>query len=82
MSATSKFLDNTAPKTTQRTADEIVKLSVVVSKQDRENVRKNDKKAFQKLEEKASKGIENKLDYFDATSVTDITWGSQECKQT
>ena len=45
MSNASKFLDNTVMKTTVRTDDEIMKLSVVVSKQDRASVRNKDKKA-------------------------------------
>ena len=71
--APSPFLDNTAPSATKRTEDEIMTLSVVVSKLDRATCRQNDKKTFQKLEEKAKKGIDTKLDYFDATSVSDIT---------
>ena len=71
--APSPFLDNTAPSAQKRTEDEIMTLSVVVSKIDRATCRQNDKKTFQKLEEKAKKGIDTKLDYFDATSVSDIT---------
>ena len=66
-------MDNTVPKTTKRTENEVLVLSVVVSKQDRATVRVNNKKTFQKLEEKARKGIDMKLDYFDAASVSDIT---------
>ena len=69
----SQYLDNTVPKTTKRTETEVLVLSVVASKQDRATVRTNDKNTFQKLEEKARKGIDTKLDYFNATSVSDIT---------
>ena len=50
--APSPFLDNTAPSATKRTEDEIMTLSVVVSKIDRATCRQNDKKTFQKLEKK------------------------------
>ena len=53
----SQYLDNTVPKTIKRTETEVLELSVVVSKQDRATVRTNDKKTFQKLEEKARKNI-------------------------
>ena len=53
----SQYLDNTVPNTTKRTENEVLVLSVVVSKQDRATVRVNDKKTFQKLEEKARKNI-------------------------
>ena len=68
----SVFLDGATEKTQARNDDDIVKLSVTVSKQDRATLKTADKKAFQKIEEKACKGIENKLDYFDATSMADI----------
>ena len=68
----SVFLDGATEKTQARNDDDIVKLSVTVSKNDRATLKTADKKAFQKLEEKACKGIENKLDYFDATTMADI----------
>ena len=68
----SVFLDGATEKTTVRTDEDIVKLSVTVSKADRAALKVADKKAFQKLEEKASKGIDIKLDYFDATTMADI----------
>ena len=69
-----QYLDNTVPNTTKRGENEVLVLRVVVSKQDRATVRTNDKKTFQKLEEKArKKGIDTKVEYFDASSVTNIT---------
>ena len=68
----SVFLDGATEKAQARNDDNIVKLSVTVSKNDRATLKTADKKAFQKLEEKACKGIENKLDYFDASTMADI----------
>ena len=68
----SVFLDGEAEKTTVRTDAEVLSLSVTVSKADRAALKTADKKAFLKLEDKASKGIDIKLDYFDASTMADI----------
>ena len=68
----SVFLDGAAEKTTVRTDEEVLQLSVTVSKAGRAALKTADKKAYQKLADKASKGIDVKLDYFDASTMADI----------
>ena len=73
MAANTVFLDGETPLTKARTLDDIAQLGVTADKRNREALKKNDAKTYQKIQERCEKGIKTKLDHFDAASIANIT---------